>query len=84
MLVNYKGEETIMLNNYHYFLMLAKELNISGAAEKLYISHQCLSKYLKNLEKAYDIALFERKPFLRLTPAGEMLLKAFKDIENAA
>ena len=70
-----------MLNNYHYFLMLAKELNISSAAEKLYISHQCLSKYLKNLEKAYDIALFERKPSLRLTPAGEMLLKAFKEIE---
>lgn len=70
-----------MLNNYQYFLMLAKELNISSASEKLFISHQCLSKYLKNLEKYYDIALFERKPSLRLTPAGEILLKAFKDIE---
>ena len=71
----------VMLNNYQYFLMLAKELNISNASEKLFISHQCLSKYLKNLEKFYGIALFERKPSLRLTPAGEVLLKSFKDIE---
>ena len=70
-----------MLNNYQYFLMLAKELNISNASEKLFISHQCLSKYLKNLEKFYGIALFERKPSLRLTPADEVLLKSFKDIE---
>ena len=29
-----------MISNYHYFLVLAEELNISNAAKRLYISHQ--------------------------------------------
>ena len=60
-----------MLNNYNYFITLAEELNISRAAEKLFISHQCLSKYLKNLESEYGIPLFERTPALKLTLAGD-------------
>lgn len=75
-----KGDPS-MLNNYQYFIMLAKERNISTAAEKLFISHQCLSKYLKNLEKHYGITLFERKPTFQLTPAGQRLLKTYKEIE---
>lgn len=70
-----------MLNNYQYFIMLAREKNISSAAEKLFISHQCLSKYLKNLEQHYGIALFERKPTFQLTPAGQRLLRTYKQIE---
>lgn len=72
-----------MLNNYQYFLSLAETLNISTAAERLFISHQCLSKYLKNLEKDYGVMLFERRPTFRLTPAGEILLETFKKIEFA-
>lgn len=71
-----------MLNNYQYFLVLAEELNITKAAERLYISHQCLSRYLQNLEKHHQITLFERKPRLTLTPAGECMLRSLKEIQR--
>ena len=70
-----------MLNNYHYFITLAEELNISRAAEKLFISHQCLSKYLRNLEREYQVTLFERIPVPKLTMAGEALLSMFRKIK---
>ena len=70
-----------MLNNYNYFITLAEELNISRAAEKLFISHQCLSKYLKNLEIEYQTPLLERAPKLKLTLAGEALLETFRKVQ---
>jgi len=70
-----------MLNNYKYFLVLAEESNISSAANKLFISHQYLSKYIKDLEKEYDIKLFERKPKLTLTAAGHILYNNLRQIE---
>lgn len=70
-----------MLNNYEYFLTLAEERNITRAAEKLFISHQCLSKYLKNLENEYGVPLFDRKPRLTLTAAGQAMYGAFRAIE---
>lgn len=70
-----------MLNNYQYFIALAEELNISRAAERLFISHQCLSKYLKNLEQGYRITFFERSPRLCLTPAGEAYLKTLRQVQ---
>ncbi len=69
-----------MLNNYRYFITLAEEQNISRAARRLYISHQCLSKYLKDLEAHYHIALFDRNPRLSLTPAGQMLYESYLQI----
>lgn len=70
-----------MLNNYQYFITLAEEKNISRAAEKLFISHQCLSKYLKNLEQTYRISFFERTPHLKLTPAGEAMLETLQQVQ---
>ena len=70
-----------MLNNYQYFLVLAEEKSISRAAERLYISHQCLSRYLKNLEQEYGIMFFERSPRLSLTPAGQAYLEMLRQIE---
>ncbi len=69
-----------MLNNYHYFIVLAEELNISRAAKRLYISHQCLSKYLKNLEQEYGVTFFERNPQLALTAAGRAYLETLHKI----
>lgn len=71
-----------MLQNYEYFLMLAKEQNISHAAEKLFISHQCLSRYLKNLEKECGTMLFERKPAFTLTYAGHVLEESLLQIQK--
>lgn len=70
-----------MLNNYQYFIALAEECNISKAAEKLFISHQCLSKYLKNLEAEYHIDFFDRTPKLELTQAGRAYLDMVRQIQ---
>lgn len=71
-----------MLQNYNYFLTLSETLNISRAAERLYISHQCLSRYLKKLEDECGLTLFERKPSLSLTYAGQVLLESFREIQR--
>lgn len=70
-----------MLQNYHYFLVLAEEGNISKAAARLFVSHQCLSKYLKGLEEHYGVALFNRKPKLSLTPAGQIYYESLRQLE---
>ena len=57
-----------------YFLMVAKELNITRAAERLYISQQSLSNHISNLEKELETKLFVRSPKLSLTYAGEQLV----------
>lgn len=72
-----------MINNYKYFLTLSEELNISNAAKRLFISHQCLSKYIKGLEEQYGVSFFERKPKLALTPAGKVMLDTLRQIELA-
>lgn len=71
-----------MLQNYEYFLALAEEQNISHAAKKLYISHQCLSRYLKNLEQECGLPLFERKPRFTLTYAGRVLADSLLEIQR--
>ena len=42
----------VFVNFQHlkYFLMVAEELNITRAAERLYISQQSLSNHIGNLE----------------------------------
>lgn len=70
-----------MIQNYHYFIALAEEGSIAKAAERLYVSHQGLSKYLKTLEAHYGVTLFNRKPHLSLTPAGQMVYDTVRQIE---
>lgn len=67
-----------MFTNYHYFIALAEECNISRAAQSLFITHQCLSKFLSNLEAEYGVPLFERKPVFSLTYAGTLMLEALR------
>lgn len=57
-----------------YFLMVAEELNITRAAERLYISQQSLSNHISNLERELETKLFTRSPKLSLTYAGEQLV----------
>lgn len=71
------------------FLITAEEMNFSRAAQRLYISQQALSDSIQKLEQEYNVLLFERKPRLRLTAAGEHMLfyarqvsDAEKDLEN--
>ena len=56
-----------------YFLTLAEERSITRAAEKLFVSQQCVSSHIKKLEQLYQAELFTRRPVFRLTPEGEAL-----------
>ena len=53
--------------------MAAEELNFTRAAKKLYISQQSLSSHISNLEKEFDVVLFNRTSPLTLTYAGRAL-----------
>lgn len=57
-----------------YFLMVAEELNITRAAERLYISQQSLSNHISNMERELNVKLFTRSPKLSLTYAGDQLV----------
>ncbi len=59
--------------NLEYFLMAAEELNFTRAAKKLFISQQSLSNHISNMEKEFDVVLFNRTTPLALTYAGQVL-----------
>lgn len=67
-------------SNLEYFVTVAKELNITKAAERLYISQQSLSNQMKKLENELNVQLFTRSPSLALTYAGYRLLKHAQSI----
>lgn len=52
------------------FCVVAEELNITKAAQRLHIAQQTLSYKILSLEKEYGISFFDRKNNLRLTAAG--------------
>lgn len=64
-----------------YFLMVAKEQNITKAAEKLHITQPTLSRQLKEFEESVQADLFVRKnKKLYLTEAGLYLKKRAEEI----
>lgn len=62
------------LQSLYYFVELARELHVTHTAQKLYISQQNLSQHIQKLEQYYGVTLFNRKPKMTLTYAGEQLL----------
>ena len=69
---------------YRIFVAVAKEENITRAAEKLNISQPAITKQIKNLEGQLSMTLFERKnKGLELTTEGkELFEKVKKPIEE--
>lgn len=61
--------------NLEYFLVVAKELNFTKAAKKLFISQQSLSSHISKLEKDLGVELFDRTIPLTLTDEGKSLMK---------
>ena len=61
--------------NLEYFLAAAEELNFTKAAKRLFISQQSLSNHISNMEKEFDVILFNRTNPLTLTYAGQALKK---------
>lgn len=68
-------EAPAMINflNLEYFLVAAEELNFTKAAKRLFISQQSLSNHISNMEKEFDVVLFNRTSPLTLTYAGQAL-----------
>ena len=63
------------------FVTIAEELNITKAAEKLYMSQPPLSSQIKKLEDELDTKLFIRgKRHLQLTESGKLLYRHAKEI----
>ena len=60
--------------------MVAEELNITKAAQRLYISQQSLSNHIRRLEKDLNTRLFERSPNMALTYSGQKLAKAARQM----
>ena len=63
------------------FMLAAQELNFTKAAEKAYVTPQCLSDHIKRLENEYHVRLFERRPHLELTAEGKAMLRYFTEIQ---
>lgn len=61
--------------NLEYFIITAREGNITRAAERLNISQQALSGSISRLEKELDCTLFERRPDFTLTYSGKCFLE---------
>ena len=66
-------EGSTMNISLRYFLVVAEEMSISRAAEKLFVTQQCISSHIKKLEQLYQAELFIRRPTFQLTPEGQAL-----------
>lgn len=64
----------------YFFTELAKEPNITHAAERLFISQQTLSNHLARLERYYGTKLIERSPTPALTPTGKLVYEHAKRV----
>lgn len=79
------------IQDLHYFVTVAQTLNITKAAEQLFITRQALSKAIHELEKECGSELFLRSNGkLQMTPLGDNLLKKsipilglFDDLEKS-
>ena len=67
------------------FVTVAREGNLTRAAERMFVTQPALSLQLKKLQEAIGVKLFERMPRgMRLTEAGHKLLPAAERALNAA
>ncbi|MBR3228029.1 MAG: LysR family transcriptional regulator [Erysipelotrichaceae bacterium] len=73
------------LRSLRYFTVVAEELNITRASEKLLISQPPLSNQIKALENELNTTLFIRgKRHLQLTESGKLLYRQAKEILDLA
>ena len=69
------------LRSLHYFTVVAEELNITRAAERLNMSQPPLSSQIKGLEEELGVLLFIRgKRHLTMTEAGALLYRRARQL----
>ncbi len=73
------------IRTLRYFLAVAREENMSHAAEKLHVTQPTLSKAMRSLEEELGKKLFVRHSFsIRLTEEGQLLQKRAEDLVSMA
>ena len=82
---NEKRNEQMEIRNLRYFLAVAREENMTRAAELLHVSQPTLSKALKALEEELGKKLFIRHSFsIALTEEGALLRDRAEDLVSMA
>ncbi|MGE8206715.1 LysR family transcriptional regulator [Heyndrickxia sp. NPDC080065] len=68
-------------SEFHLLSVLAQEMNMRKAAERLFVSQPALSQRLQNIEKQWGTKLFIRtQKGLTLTPSGELVIRYANDV----
>ncbi|WP_084964456.1 LysR family transcriptional regulator [Thermoactinospora rubra] len=71
----------VHLRDLRYFVAVAEELNVTRAAERLFVSQPALSKQLRALERQLGLTLFERvRGGVALTEPGRALLPYAREL----
>ena len=72
-------------NDLRYFLILAEEGSLSGAARRLRKEHTTVARRIEALEEAVGTKLFDRLPRgWQLTAAGQNLVPVAERVEAEA
>ena len=83
MIKNIKGGGFVLDFRIETFLCVCRHMNFTYAADELHITQPAVSQHIRFLENYYSAKLFERDgKKIKLTPAGETLLKAMTAIRN--
>ena len=67
---------TPLLPDLPALLVIAEECHFGRAADRLNVSQSRVSQIVRRLEDLVGYPIFVRRPAIRLTPAGELLIKA--------
>ncbi|UOY93798.1 LysR family transcriptional regulator [Ectobacillus sp. JY-23] len=71
----------MQLDDFRMMVILAEELNMRKAAERLFVSQPALSQRLQSMEKQWNMKFFIRsQKGLTITPAGEKVATYAKDM----
>lgn len=69
------------LSEFQLLSVLAQEMNMRKAAERLFVSQPALSQRLQTIEKEWGTKLFIRsQKGMSLTPAGELVIQFVDDV----
>lgn len=71
----------VNLRDLRWLLAVAEEMHFGRAAERLGVAQPQLSNVIRRLEDLSKVVIFVRRPWVRLTAAGAILVEMAKRIE---